>query len=125
MSPGRPGNEPSVQQLSFGAAWQAPLPPPNAFAEYDRILPGASERILRMAEKDLDGKLEQDRKVTDAIIGQSKTGLWLAGGLAGGSLAASIGFLAVGDDIAGGILLGMPIVLLVRSFLQRSSRGDS
>jgi len=30
--------------------FQGPLPPPEAFAAYNNVLPGAADRILRMAE---------------------------------------------------------------------------
>jgi len=122
-SPAKAGPaEVGTQQLSFelSETWSAPLPPPQAFAQYDQILPGASERILKMAERDLDAKIEQDRKVTDAVINQSGIGLVVAATLATVALVASIVFFSLDNDIAGGILLGMPVVLLIRSFLTGS-----
>jgi uncharacterized membrane protein len=95
-------------QVGFQQAWAAPLPPPQAFAQYDQVLPGTSERILQMAEKDLDSKIEQDRKVTDAAIEQSKTGQSIASVLALTALVAAIVFFGMGNDVAGGILLGCP-----------------
>jgi len=38
-----------------------PLPHPSLYREYDEILPGAAERILRMAEKEQDS-LHRDRR---------------------------------------------------------------
>ena len=34
------------------STFSGPLPPPNTLAEYDRRIPGAAERILRMAESE-------------------------------------------------------------------------
>lgn len=76
-----------------------------------------------MAEKDLEGKLEQDRKITDATIGQSRAGLFIAASLSVIALGASVGFFAVGDTIAGGILLGMPVAVLIKSFIDGSTGG--
>lgn len=42
-------------------AFSGPLPDPNDLAVYEQILPGAAERIFRMAEKEQDGRLETSR----------------------------------------------------------------
>ena len=49
-------------------AYSGPLPPPSDLAEYDGILPGAADRILRMAEESqniqrraLNGKISIDK----------------------------------------------------------------
>lgn len=34
--------------------FSGPLPPPQILGQYDEVLPGAAERILRMAEKQQD-----------------------------------------------------------------------
>lgn len=34
------------------STFSGPLPPPDLFAEYDKALPGATDRILSMAEKE-------------------------------------------------------------------------
>src|SRR5690349_6225737 len=50
--PGRPKRE--VVRAIIAEAWRfaGPLPPPELFAEYDRVLPGSAERILAMAERE-------------------------------------------------------------------------
>ena len=39
-----------VQQAS--SSFQGPIPHPDHFAQYDKVLPGAAERILKMAESE-------------------------------------------------------------------------
>lgn len=46
----KPNNQHSVMNSSV--MYQGPLPTPDAFAGYDNVLPGATERILTMAETD-------------------------------------------------------------------------
>lgn len=42
-----------VHQVSQMEAWHGPLPPPESLKQYDNIVPGAAERILSMAEKEM------------------------------------------------------------------------
>lgn len=42
-------NQPSHSVVT-AQTWVGPLPPPNALEAYEKILPGAADRILAMAE---------------------------------------------------------------------------
>jgi uncharacterized membrane protein len=116
--------------LTLEESWVAPLPPPAALAHYEDVLPGSSERILRMAEMEVESKVENRRKVTDATIEQSRLGLAMASLLAIVCVIAAIVFFALQNDIAGGAMFGIPAVLLIRSFIGqlgsgRTKSGDS
>ena len=39
-----------------------PIPSPDAFQQYDEILPGAADRILEMAEKQSDHRMEWEQR---------------------------------------------------------------
>ena len=59
------------RSLSF----QGPLPPPAILEHYNRIVPGAAERILKMAENQSNHRQTLERRVINAgtitsIIGQ-------------------------------------------------------
>lgn len=41
--------------------FSGPLPPPQILGQYDEVLPGAAERILRMAEKQQDHRIGVDQ----------------------------------------------------------------
>lgn len=61
-----------VQQME--TYYYGPLPMPSAFAQYDKALPGAAERILQMAEQEQNHRHEMDNKrmrmeSRDSIIG--------------------------------------------------------
>ena len=60
---------PSTDVTAIRASWRAPLPPPNALARYNDVLPGAAERILQMAEK----QQEQDHNAQMAAIDIERT----------------------------------------------------
>jgi len=40
-----------------------PLPSPEVFGKYDEILPGAADRILKMTEKQLEHRIENEKKM--------------------------------------------------------------
>jgi uncharacterized membrane protein len=45
-----------------------PVPPPQTLEHYERVLPGAAERIVRMAEEDLRHRRELEHKTRAAEI---------------------------------------------------------
>src|SRR5258705_11795241 len=49
MPPGQ-GRNSQVVHTQTQTIYQGPLPPPENFAAYEHVLPGAADRILKMAE---------------------------------------------------------------------------
>lgn len=77
MEQGRPdtprvnGTGEGVQQVAF--QWRsAPLPTVDEFAGYERIQPGAANRIITMAEKSLDAEIEAQRKANEVAADDHK-----------------------------------------------------
>ncbi len=59
-----PDSLPASQRAAIVHAqmeFSGPLPPPQVLGQYDEILPGAAERILRMAEKQQDHRIGADQ----------------------------------------------------------------
>lgn len=50
------------------AALSGPLPPPTMYGEYDNVLSGSAERILRMAEKEQDHRIEWENDALNQNI---------------------------------------------------------
>lgn len=107
-----------AERLEFGQAWLGPMPDPETLIRYDEIVPGAAERILQMAEVAAKGNHEIASKLADAEIETAKQGLNLAFTLAFTAMVAAIVFFAISRPVAGGVLLSMPVVLLVRAILR-------
>ncbi len=95
------------------------MPKPSDLAAYEQVLPGAAERIMAMAESAVTGRIDIDKKLADAEIEQARTGMSLAFILTLIALVAAIVFFAIGKPIAGGALLSMPVVMLIKSFLEK------
>jgi uncharacterized membrane protein len=97
--------------------WRGPLPSPDVLAQFEEIVPGCAARIIAMTEHVLTASGKTLDKVADAEITTSKRGQWMAYSLALISIGASIVFFALGNNAAGYVLLGLPVVLLITSFL--------
>ena len=42
-------------------SYSGPLPPPEDFLKYEKALPGAMDRILKLTEKQVDHRIEQEK----------------------------------------------------------------
>lgn len=101
-----------------------PLPAPEDFAAYEAALPGAADRILRMAENSLQGHIDQQKVVgacdekrlsndlVEALTGQV-FGLIVCLCLAFGGYK----LIEAGHDVAGGAFIGVPAVAMVGHFI--------
>ena len=49
--------------ITAGAQYSGPIPPPDALKKYDTIVPGAAERLIAMAEKEMEHRHERERKI--------------------------------------------------------------
>jgi uncharacterized membrane protein len=97
------------------------LPAPADLAAYEHVRPGAADRIIRMAEQSNEVRNESLRAATKAEIAYHGRGQIYAFLITLVAMVASIAFFAFGNNVAGGVLLGVPVVVLVRSFLGQRS----
>jgi uncharacterized membrane protein len=74
--------------------FSGPLPAPEDFAKYEENLPGSAERILRMAEKQQEHRIESESKIIGYKTSVGKRGQWL-------------GFILVILCIAASVMLGL------------------
>jgi uncharacterized membrane protein len=64
-----------VQKIEVQQQFSGPLPPPGHLSDYEAILPGAAERILRMAENAQNHSAYMDRCIVEAQIDDQKRGM--------------------------------------------------
>ena len=104
------------QSVSFSG----PLPPPNHLEQYERILPGAAERILKMAEDQSLHRRSLEAKVIHSGVTDSKRGLWF-GLIMGLSCFGLVGFCAsLGLQLLAGIIAALDLGSLVGVFVYGS-----
>lgn len=107
-----------VEGIAFAVqSSSGPLPSADEFDAYGTALASAPDRILTMAEKQLDHKIKQDNRsgLTDQIA--TIAGLIFAFLLALVVLSGSIWLISEGFAIAGTILATLDLVALVTTFI--------
>lgn len=53
--------------VQVSETYSGPLPPPEALAKYDQVVPGAAERILQMAEKEMQHRHENEKHLAKSV----------------------------------------------------------
>jgi len=73
----QPRNTPQIklQQVEISSG---PIPSPQILQQYNSIVPDAAERIIRMAEKQSDHRIDLEGKVVSSNILKSYIGMMLA-----------------------------------------------
>ena len=107
------------------AQFRGPLPPPAVLERYDRLLPGAAERILRMAEREQAAGHRFASEVIKGAAVQTKRGqsFGFAAALATLGLTAYLGYL--GHAFAASVVGGTTVVGLATVFAIGSRRAST
>ncbi len=71
-----------IQTIISGVSVSGPIPAPQILQQYNTILPGAAERIIRMAEKQSDHRMDLEKKVVYSNVKKSYIGMVLASAIA-------------------------------------------
>ena len=104
------------------AEWSGPLPPPARLHEFEVIVPGSAERILVMAEKQLDHRTRAESTSLSANILATKRGQYL--GAAVSALTIGSAALAVylgAHPIVPVALVGVPLVAAIKAVIEARS----
>lgn len=119
-----------MRQVKFQAAqYCGPLPPPEMLRQYDDALPGAAERILVMAEKNNDHRIEMTHEAFAAERNERRLGqiFGLVIGLVTLALAAYFGFLglsAAAITTVSTVVAGLVGVFVTGRFMSDSKSSD-
>ena len=106
-----------------------PLPPAEELLEYDNVVPGRAERLLKMAENQSAHRIEMERLVITSQQDQSARGqtygliIGLAGILVGGILSY-FGHEAVGGVVAGSTVTGLVSVFVIGKTQQNKNLAE-
>ncbi len=93
-------------------------------AAYQKLVPDAAERIFRMAEVATVDKSKRLDLLAAAEIDEAKSDRSSATAFLLLFLVAAVVFFSLGNNFAGGILLGLPVLQVIRTLLtkDKSSR---
>lgn len=101
-----------------------PLPDPETLSEYSAIIPNGAERIMKMAEKQLDHRMSMENKVISGQLMQSNIGQFLAFLIGIAALGASTYCIVTGHEWAGSILGIGGLTGLVTAFIKGRSHQE-
>lgn len=115
-----------VSTTVTAATWSAPIPPPVVIQQYEEILPGSADRILKMAEGQAGHRIELERTVVSGDSKRSYIGLFLGFFLSMMVIGGGIYLIANGHEWAGSGLIGLNLVGLASVFVygSRSRRAE-
>jgi uncharacterized membrane protein len=102
-----------IQQTSFSG----PMPPPAILEGYERLVPGAAERILTMAESDTKHQQAIELEALRAAAAEIKRGQIFGFVIGLTALGASMLALAMGSPAVAGVIGGTTVVGLVSVFI--------
>jgi uncharacterized membrane protein len=101
-----------------------PLPDPETLAQYSAIIPNGAERIMLMAEKQLNHRMKIENKVVGGQMLQSNIGQILAFLIGIAALAASTYCIVSGYEWSGSILGIGGLTGLVTAFIKGRSKQE-
>ncbi|MEK7565052.1 MAG: DUF2335 domain-containing protein [Patescibacteria group bacterium] len=112
--------ENKVILTEISQSFSGPLPPPDILRQFDEVVPGAAERIIKMAEDQSTHRRELEKKVIDSDITRSKWGQILGFIIAISGLVVSAIVAVYGSALAGGIIGVGTLASLVGVFMYGS-----
>lgn len=73
-----PDKAPGIKAAMIESSlFHGPLPPPSLFNEYEKVLPGAADRILTMAEREQEHRIWWEKKDLDTESRYALSGMYL------------------------------------------------
>ncbi len=110
---------------------EGPIPDPRTLQSYEDLCPGATDRIITMAEKNADhhhkatmvtlhieeNNQKNENEIAKLYFNDRKTGFNYGAILLTVCLFASIGFFYIGNNLAGGIFIGVTMLSTVMKFI--------
>ncbi len=122
----------SQQVLQVTKQFSGPVPPPSILEQYDQVVPGSAERIIAMAEREMDHRRDVELKIISKEYTEAGRGQIFA--LTIGTIAIiAAGFISVtgaqwtASVIGGGGVIGLVSVFILgrRDSWRRQHDGDS
>jgi uncharacterized membrane protein len=121
-------NTPNQGQLvrqEVAVSFSGPLPPPEALKRYDEIVPGAAERIIKMAEQQAEHRRSLEQQVIKSEIKNSKLGIYFGFTIGIVGIIGAIVVAILGKQKFGGVIGLASLASLVGVFIYGSkSRKD-
>lgn len=129
----RPKDQPATRQadvvssrrekveISTSASYEGPLPPPAMLERYEEVIPGSANRILEMAEKQTEHRINIEKTAVGGDSKRSYFGLAAGFVLSAMVILGGVYLIANDHDWAGVSLIGVNLVGLAGVFVYGSN----
>ena len=107
------------KRVSASYLYSGPIPDASQLAKYEETLPGAADRILKMAEKQSLHRQEMEKKTLDAAIKRAAIGQIMAFTIAITVIIGGIILLILGKQLEGFASLIFALISLVGLFIYK------
>jgi len=97
--------------------WQGQLPPPDAMEHYEKVLPGSFDRILKMAERQQIGQIENINLAQSYASRDVRRGHYLGFSLSALAMLAAAWFVHEHQPYIAALCLGVPVLSVARAFI--------
>lgn len=115
-----PVSKSPVRQITVEAqSLSGPIPSPEILKQYDEILPGLADRIMMMAEKQINHRIKLEELELKEEVKLKKRGQIFAFIIAFCGFAGSVWLVSIGYSMSGVILAGSILLSLVFVFYKR------
>jgi uncharacterized membrane protein len=118
LPPASPIVFPIQQQLQL---WNAPYPPPEAVKQYEEVLPGAFDRIIRMAELAQTAQIDATKRALDYAQRDTKRGHWLGFFATVLAMGFSFGCAWIGQPWVAAVFLGVPVMAVGKALIESAT----
>jgi uncharacterized membrane protein len=111
------GNGHRKVEMTRAELFSGPLPHPDIFAGYGNIIPDAPERILKMAEQEMEHRQGLEKWLVKGDVIRSFIGVIIAGLLGGGIIYAGVYLVMHGCRIEGTVFAGFGLAAIIGVFV--------
>ncbi len=116
--------QPSQRITQVHQQWTGPLPPPEALARFNEIVPDGANRIMVMAEAEQRHRMEYESRGLVATTSEAKRGQILGTILSALCIAGAVATAYIGAHWSVPVaLVGVPLLSVIRAVINR--RGVS
>jgi uncharacterized membrane protein len=113
---------PAVGQQQTLQVWQGQYPPPEAVERYEKLLPGALNRMMTMAEKLQAAQIDQSKHSLTYLQNDTRRAHWLGFAIALAAIGGAIWCVALDQPWVAGLLVGVPVMAVARALIESSKK---
>ena len=98
-------------------AFVGPLPPPVLYRQYEEIQKGSADRILRLTEKEQDGRQKWEMKIVQSYTAEMRRGQILGCFLGALAILGGVYCAQIGQPWVAAILVGTALTGILTAFI--------